>query len=225
MTADESNPRRSRLRVAFMLMLLAGMVACARGPVLPDEPPDEAAWEEHRQSLLALQAWSLDGRVALRTADDGWTASLRWSQWTDYMDFRLRGTFGIGTTRIYGEPDWMIIENSRGDVWETASPEVDLARETGWEVPLGMLRWWMIGLPAPEESTTVRLVDGSGHLVKLEQAGWIIHYENYDQQEGLALPGRITVESDDVRLRLRIRDWVIGDETETPPHLDVQGSS
>ncbi|MCP1727360.1 outer membrane lipoprotein LolB [Natronospira proteinivora] len=192
----------------FVLLLLAG---CARMAPVPEGPPDEAAWQEHQRALLALQAWSLDGRVALRSEDDGWTASLRWSQWTDYMDFRLRGTFGIGTTRIRGSEEGMIIENSRGDVWETAHPEVELERQTGWRVPLGMLRWWMVGMPAPQGPTADKEIDALGRLVQLEQLGWEIHYEDYGDVGELMLPHRITVENESVRLRIRVRDWTVGD--------------
>ncbi len=194
------------------LVLLIGLSACTRLPHLPDEPADEAAWQVHSEQLQRLQAWSLDGRVALRAPDDGWTASLQWSQWVDYMDFRLRGTFGIGTTRVRGSQDWMIIETSRGDVWETAHPEVELERLTGWRVPLAMLRWWMVGLPAPNEAPEERVVDGDGHLAYLEQGDWRVYYEDYAEYEGQMLPGRITVENEEVRLRIRIRDWLLGEE-------------
>lgn len=209
-------------RLITVLALIAVLAACTRAPHRPDEAPDEAARQLHRQQLERLQAWSLDGRVALRTPDDGWSASLQWSQWIDYMDFRLRGTFGIGTTRVRGNREWMIIENSRGEVWETANPEVELARQTGWRVPLAMLRWWMVGMPAPGEAAEERVVDGSGHLVYLEQGGWQVHYEEYSEYEGLMLPGRITVENEEVRLRIRIRHWLLGEEMPANdfPHLE-----
>lgn len=208
----------SRRGLIPALMLVLGLTACAPLPHLPDEAPDEAAWEAHRERLERLQAWSLDGRAALRAPDDGWTASLQWSQWVDYMDFRLRGSFGIGTTRVRGSQDWMVIETSRGEVWETAHPEVELERQTGWRVPLAMLRWWMVGLPAPEEEPEERIVDGSGHLAYLEQGGWSVYYEDYSEYEGLMLPGRITVENDDLRLRIRIRDWLLGEAVPADRH-------
>jgi len=199
----------TRILSGLLLLLILG--ACAPMAPVPEGPPDEAAWQEHQRALMALQAWSLDGRVALRTEDDGWTASLRWSQWTDYMDFRLRGTFGIGTTRIRGSEDGMIIENSRGEVWETAHPEAELERQTGWRVPLGMLRWWMVGVPAPQGPAADKEIDALGRLIRLEQLGWEIHYEDYHEVAELTLPNRITVENESVRLRIRVRDWTVGD--------------
>ncbi|MEA5445451.1 lipoprotein insertase outer membrane protein LolB [Gammaproteobacteria bacterium AB-CW1] len=213
-----------RLKGGLGLLALALMVAaCAPFAPAPEEPPDYMAWEAHQRDLAMLQAWSLDGRVALRTPDDAWSASLRWSQWVDYMDFRLRGTFGIGATRVRGDPGWVVIENSRGETWQTAEPERELALQTGWQVPLGMLRWWIIGLPYPDEEPAYLAVNGGGQLSELHQGGWTIEYDRYETVDGLALPGRITVDNEleGVTLRLRVSEWVLGDRTGGPDFAGV----
>lgn len=198
----------------LVCLLAVVLSACSSRPRLPDEAADEAAWVEHSRQLAQVQAWSLDGRVALRTEDDGWTASLRWSQWSDFMEFRLRGSFGVGSTRVRGTPERMVVENSRGESWTTTDPEAELALETGWRVPLSSLRWWMIGLPAPGSEPETRRVNGDGHLVLLEQDGWSIYYEDYAVREGVALPGKLLIESEGIELRVRIRDWVVGARSE-----------
>jgi len=209
-------------RALILLISFFLLAACASVSPTPEGPPDEEAWMEHRRALLAMQSWTLDGRAALRTDDDGWTASLRWSQWADYMDFRLRGTFGIGTTRVRGSQDWMIIENNRGEVWETAFPEAELERLTGWQVPLGMLRWWMVGVPAPQGPAADKSIDAEGRLIHLEQLGWRVDYEDYSPvgESALPMPGRITVENEEVRLRIRIRDWSLS-PTQPVPELEL----
>lgn len=199
-------------RTLILVGLLACLVvACASGPQRQDEAPDYMAWTDRSLTLAAIQAWSMEGRVALRTDDDGWTASLNWSQWRDFMEFHLRGSFGIGSTRVHGTTDRIVIENSRGETWTSMDPAGDLARETGWEVPLASLRWWMIGLPAPGSWATEEVVDGQGRLLYLRQDGWEIEYSAYREENGLMLPERIRVESDEVRLRIHVRSWVVGE--------------
>lgn len=199
-------------RTLILVGLLVGILtACAGGPPHRDEAPDYLAWADRSLTLAAIQAWSMEGRVALRTDDDGWTASLTWSQWRDFMEFHLRGSFGIGSTRVRGTTDRIVIENSRGETWTSTDPSADLARETGWEVPLASLRWWMIGLPAPDSRPAEEVVDGQGRLVYLRQDGWEIEYSAYREENGLMLPEKVRVESDEARLRIHVRSWVVGE--------------
>lgn len=203
-------------RTLILAGLLAGILtACATGPQRPDEAPDYMAWADRSLTLTGIQAWSMEGRVALRTEDDGWTASLSWSQWRDFMEFHLRGSFGIGSTRVHGTTDRIVIENGRGETWASTDPSADLARETGWEVPLASLRWWMIGLPAPDSRPSEEVVDGQGRLVYLRQNGWEIEYSAYREEDGLMLPEKVRVESDEVRLRIHVRNWVVGERAAT----------
>lgn len=207
-------------RTLILVGLLAGLLAaCAGGPQRRDEAPDYMAWTERSLTLAAIQAWSMEGRVALRTEDDGWTASMTWSQWRDFMEFHLRGSFGIGSTRVHGTTDRIVIENSRGETWVSRDPARDLARETGWQVPLASLRWWMIGVPAPDSRLSEEVVDGQGRLVRLRQAGWEIEYSAYREVDGLMLPEKVRVESDEVRLRIHVRSWVVGERDASEAEL------
>jgi outer membrane lipoprotein LolB len=186
------------------VLALAGCAALRPDP----GPPDEAAWAQHHLELAEVDHWTLEGRAALRTPQDGWSASLRWDQDGRWMDFRLRGPVGMGTTRMRGDPDWMVIENSRGEVWGTPDPERELELQTGWRVPIGHLRWWILGIPAPDEPAETR-VDSEGRLAWMEQAGWRIEYGGYSRVERYVLPDRVTVENGDVRLRVVIRSWSV----------------
>lgn len=194
------------LRALLLLILLSVVAGCARLPALPEEPADEQAWAERRVVLAALEHWQVEGRVAVMAGDEGWSASLRWEQDGEFMDFLIRGPMGTGTTRIQGDANWMVVEDSSGDRWGSRDPAAELEARTGWRVPLTKLRWWMLGLPDPGVDAQTD-VDGAGRLVRLRQAGWTIHYDRYEEREGVILPGRINVESEDVRVRIVARDW------------------
>ena len=193
-------------RAMVLLALLLVLAGCARLPALPEEPADEQAWAERQVLLSAIEHWRVDGRVAVMADDEGWSATLRWEQDGEIMDFLIRGPMGTGTTRIQGDADWMVVEDSSGDRWGSRDPAAELEARTGWRVPLRKLRWWMLGLPDPGEEAELD-IDGDGRLVRLQQAGWTIHYDRYEARDGVILPGRINVENDAVRVRIVARDW------------------
>ena len=49
--------------------------------------------------------------------------------------------------------------------------------------------------------------DDQGRLSLLEQQGWVIQYLAYGQQEGTDLPSRLSVENDQVRVKLIVDRW------------------
>ncbi len=44
----------------------------------------------------------------------------------------------------------------------------------------------------------------------MHQDGWSLTYENYAMEAAYAMPGRVTVERDEVRIRLVVDDWSLG---------------
>ncbi|MFP4244551.1 MAG: lipoprotein insertase outer membrane protein LolB, partial [Ectothiorhodospira sp.] len=55
-----------------------------------------------------------------------------------------------------------------------------------------------------------RELDAAGRASRLEQAGWTVRYQRYDETQRPALPDRMTLEYDDIRLRLVLDDWRMG---------------
>ena len=50
----------------------------------------------------------------------------------------------------------------------------------------------------------------SGRLQQLRQEGWSVDYERYALQGLVAMPGRVTIRRDGVRIRLVIDNWSLG---------------
>ena len=90
-----------------------------------------------------------------------------------------------------------------------ASPELLLEREIGWSVPLRGLRYWILGVPAPDADAGASSmeVDDHGRLARLEQAGWTVVYERYGGLDDLPLPERIRFSNDSVDATIVVRRW------------------
>lgn len=199
---------------AAAILLLA---ACQTAPLRHTGPADMAAWQQRQARLATLHEWRVVGRVGARAGDDGGSGSLIWWQQGQHLELRFSGPFGAGATRISGEDGTLTVDNGdeRGPV-VLYNPEAELTRYFGWPMPVKDMRYWMLGLPAPGE-TTAQQVDAHGRLRRLEQDGWHVDYQDYSIVGSIAMPRRLVAERGDVRIKLLVEHWYLGAAAGTPP--------
>jgi len=192
------------LLIAFLL--LGG---CAtRAPVVegPDLPE---IWVEHETRVLALEQWTLTGRIALEADGQQWHANLRWRERNGDYDIQFFGPFGRDGGRLQGDEQGVSLRTSDGERFY--APDADrLVRDVlGWRLPVSGLRYWVLGLPAPG-AVDGRLFDTAGRLSLLEQTGWRVQFQRYRDAPAPALPDRLELRyGEEIRLRLLIDAWVI----------------
>ena len=190
------------LRALPWLMLLL-LTACAGQPPLTDTTQD---WDSQRAALAAMDAWTLRGKLALRTTDRSESASVIWQQSGSNVDLRLSGPLGAGATRVSSNGRQLVVsQNGKADTFDISTPDA-VAASTGWNLPVKALPYWVRGLPAPEPAPSMTTID-AGLMQRFEQAGWQVHYERYQNVDGHRLPAKIAIENGDTRARLVIRSW------------------
>ncbi len=193
-----------RFLVVLFAMVLAGCT------VAPPRPSDGGRSVELVQWQVppAPERWSLDGRAAIRVGDDGGTMSVRWR--ADGGDYRLdmSGALGAGAVRLEGDDTGVTLRTRDGRRTRAPSARALLRRETGYDLPVAYLRWWVRGLPAPGIEGQVRL-NGGGHASELHQGGWTITYGEYRSVGRYRLPARLSVDGDGVSVRLAVRRWEV----------------
>ncbi len=171
-------------------------------------PPavDAGSWPARQAELQALESWTLDGRVAVATAEQGFSGGLAWRQQGARAHIDLRGPLGGVALAIQLDGTRMTVTDANGIsiTGEAASDYV--TSEIGAPLPVAELRYWLVGVPAPDQPHQVS-IGADGRLSALEQAGWRLRYSRYSPVGGLALPARIEIESDAARLRLVVSKW------------------
>ena len=90
----------------------------------------------------------LEGRLAVRGADDAMSASFVWDHFAEHFEIELWGLLGQGRTRLTGEAGALTIFTPRGDVVADGDAELLMQRELGWSVPLEVLPDWVQGRPS-----------------------------------------------------------------------------
>ena len=193
----------TRVAACTLVLLLA---SCRTVPTRTVTGPGvDAPWPEQLAALDKLDRYSLNGRVAVAANGQGFSASLRYTQAAERTQFSLEGPLGIGGLRVQAAGDDLEIETSRGEKLDGPEARAELERRLGFALPLEQLRWWLLGVPAPGESS-VNAGD-TGEIRDFTQAGWRVSINSRAPGIGFSLPQRLTAERDGARLKLLVERW------------------
>ena len=196
--------RNSALRLgAAALAVLAG---CR---TLPPAPPPSASWEARRPQLQSLAHFQLHGRVAVAAGGEGFNANLRWTQDGARSEVTLEGPLGVGGAQLTAMGDELTVVTSRGERIESTAAHAELTARLGFDPPLSSLRYWVLGVPDPAQPSTESLDPAQQRLSGLTQGGWHVEYQSYEFAGREALPARLTLQRDTVRVRLLVDGWQI----------------
>lgn len=196
-------------RYALWVLLAAGLALGGCRTVQPPTiigPGADAPWPEQLAALERLDRYGLNGRVAVAAKGEGFSASLRYAQQPRGANFTLDGPLGIGGLRVAYEGDDIEISTSRGEKLGGPEARAELERRLGFELPLGELRWWLLGIPAPGEAAVQSAENGE--IRGFAQNGWQVRIDSRAAGLGFALPRRLTAERDGARLRLMVDRWL-----------------
>lgn len=189
------------------------LTACTTVSLRPTlEAPLSSSVPEQKQtrtpavSAASLSSWELSGAIAAKNSKKGWTASLNWLQQgaNDYQ-IRLFGPLGGGTVII--EKHGSVITYRDGAKKITSNNASDLLqKETGTQLPVPNLYYWVRGVPAPGAVSSSHR-DTNNRLTSLNQAGYQIDYTEFTTANGMSLPSKIRLQGHGILIKLVIKHW------------------
>lgn len=202
------------------LLLAAALSGCATGPrAVPDQRTD--AWQRNRAQLAALDDWRAEGRLAVRTPDGGGQAHFTWRENEgDQFSLRLGGPWGQGAARLAGTSSMVELQAADGRRFIGPDARDLLFAVYGWDIPVGALRQWLLGLPTPDADYRL---DRFGRVISLQWRDWSLEYRRYRQRDGIDLPAVLVAERtvDQVELRVAIDRWQLSGDTAPVPESPV----
>ena len=194
------------LKLGLIVLLLAG---CSG---LDQRDAASTSWETHSERLKLLQQWTVNGKIAVRMANAAQSASLIWQQDRQDTSVQLSGPLGLGATTIHS--DGQTLEIHQGEEHRTidiSTPDA-IVLNTGWDLPLQALSYWLKGIPAPNSKVQrLELDPQTERLKSLSQDNWDINYQRYQQFQGFTLPARLQIQRGTTRAKIIISRW------QTPP--------
>jgi outer membrane lipoprotein LolB len=195
----------------FIIVLAVTLVlGCAplRQPAPAADP--EQLWQARQEVLRESEAWRLKGRAVIDAIEEVWTGTLHWRQQGEEFEIRWVAPLGQGSIELRGDPAQVTLRAPKEQPVTAASAENLLQLHVGWSLPVSGLRYWLLGLPAPELPVANLSLDSSGRVLRLSQGGWQIRYLEYSSVKKYDLPGKLFFDNPRLRLRLVIDRWELG---------------
>lgn len=197
----------STARLIGVALLALAISACAtRQPT-----PETSQWEPHQRALLELRHWQLEGKMGYRSPGESGSAFIRWQQQDDAFSLVLTGPFGAGATRIEGNQDIAVLSQSGKEDIVAPTPTELTQWLFGWELPVNQMIEWVKGVPAPQPAHQQIHFNPAGQLEQLEQQGWLLDFDKFQQVGQWVLPGRIRGNRGAVSFTLVIKQWHPGE--------------
>lgn len=195
-------------RQLSIVILFALLTGCSLKPkTLPAEAVMPQA--ERQQQLSAMQQFTVQASMGLKSPAESVTGNLRWQQVNQtHYQARLANPLGISLFELRQEADLSELQ-VRGERYQAADASSLLWQLAGWSIPLHDMALWLRGLPG--ESATELQYDAAGRLtsfVLTDTTGirWQLSYRSFFA-DALSLPKELQLQSDDTQIRLIIRNW------------------
>jgi outer membrane lipoprotein LolB len=179
-----------------------------------ESPPTDSEVQlraDSHQKIKAntLSSWTISGAMAAKNnKNKGWSASLNWKQFgLNNYQIRLSGPLGGGTVLINKSGGVVTYTDGPKKV-SSANADLLLLQQTGIQLPVNNLYYWVRGLPAPGKIESAHF-DSHQNLSSLTQSGYTIDYAKYTTVDNLSLPAKIRLQGHGVLIKLIIKHWSV----------------
>lgn len=185
------------------------LTGCASTIAIPPKPDADSASlkTHHLQTLQLIREFSLQGRIGIQTNPKGFSGSLQWQHQQTSDEIALFSPLGSQVASIISHPDQIALIDAAGNRFTSVNAETLTQEVLGWRLPLHGLADWALGRPAASPIEDMRW-NTQGLLTYLEQDGWKIEFDNYQQQGQYMLPGKIYLKSVQLNLKLLVEKWM-----------------
>ena len=189
----------------LLIVLVSGCSTIPKTEVNIPESGRQRLWEARQIQLTQFNDWQLEGRLGLRVPGQSGSMSMEWRQVGEAYTVYLDGPLGQSIAKIEGKPERVQLEAS-GERYKGQSPEQLLFELTGWNLPVSLLRYWVMGMPSPVGYSTLKL-NNQGNPSLISQQGWTVEYLQYKDFSGVTMPSRLKIRQGEVQATLVARSW------------------
>lgn len=203
-----ASDRRGAGALAALLLVLTGC-ASLNGDAPEPATPADGRWQAHRAAVAEIGDFTASARVAFQATDRGASAKLRWRERGGRYSLVVEPPLGGGTFMIRERAQGVELVTADGSIDASATPEALVEKHLDMTLPVSGVRYWMKGVPDPAVEVAYLSLDDEGRARDLEQSRWRVSVLEYTLVDGTALPRRLFLSRDDVKVRIVVDRWSI----------------
>ncbi|MDY6992116.1 MAG: lipoprotein insertase outer membrane protein LolB [Pseudomonadota bacterium] len=204
----------------WIFILTVNMSGCALippSPPPPASPATHALWQTHQAQLRTLTAWRLNGRIAITTEQDNWTAHVHWQQHEQEYRLRFNAPLGQGALLLEGNEQQVMMHTAEQKTYIAENPDALILKTLNLAIPITGLHFWIRGLPKPKQLPSAYRLYEHGYLYSLQQDGWHIEYSRYIPNNTIELPSKIFLDNGQFKVKIVISSWDIRESQLSKP--------
>ena len=191
----------------LLLLFFLLLSACSFIPSKSVPEPDDPNWLAHKARIMEMTEWHVQGRFSAHNESENWAGHFQWLNETNNYVVNISAPMSGGSLIIRGDAEEARIILDEETSYSADDANYLLYTYTGLRLPINELKYWLKGVPAPEENISLIKLDSNGKLAKLAQQNWTIDFKRYRKQGEIEIPDKIFLENHEFDVRLSIRRW------------------
>ena len=197
-------------KLISVIACVAIIQGCANIPAnsSSDQSQAQALYQQHLHDNANIKAFSLQARIGVQTEGKGFSGSLHWQHNADQDEIELLSPLGGQVAGMTKDGNEATLTDANGHTQTAADAETLTENLLGWRLPLQNLADWSLGRPHSMAVQALSLND-RGLITHLQQDGWLISYDQYNEQNGHLLPSKIVLHNEKLTLKILIEEWRI----------------
>lgn len=151
--------------------------------------------------------FNVNGKIGVQYQGKGYSGSFTWQHQVERDEVALFSPLGSQVAQIQRDAQGATLVDSESRIYKAASIEELTQSVLGWTLPIAGLQYWVQGHPSPT-STALRQQDPQNQrLQQLQQEGWQIDYQQYQDYQTFALPSKMRLDRPELTLKLILQEW------------------
>ncbi|MEZ8186134.1 lipoprotein insertase outer membrane protein LolB [Shewanella sp. 5S214] len=153
-------------------------------------------------------AWELQGKIAVKTAEDKFSTNLYWLHQPAANDLRLTTVLGTTVLTLKTNQGMATLEVD-GKTYRDSNAQDLLTGISGWSIPLDSLPLWITGQIGSNDKIVSYNPDGTiKQVISYDpQANWSVSFISWQQQSGALVPKLLKIERENVQIKIQTNQW------------------